>query len=167
VTVDMNAGTSHSTASGDAAGVGNDTFTGVNAVEGSNFNDTILGSAGNDKIFGRGGADFLTGGTGADNFAFLATSDSTIASHDTISDFLHGTDTIDTTAITGITLVQGFISGSTQVAAHSIAWIQSGADTFIYANNTAVAENQGSANMEIVLTSVTASTLTSADFFHF
>ena len=43
VTVDMNAGTSHSTAAGDAAGVGNDTFTGVNAVEGSNFNDTICG----------------------------------------------------------------------------------------------------------------------------
>jgi Ca2+-binding RTX toxin-like protein len=167
VTVDMNAGTSHSTAAGDAAGVGNDTFTGVNAVEGSNFNDTIAGSIGNDTIFGRGGADLLTGGTGADHFNFVATSDSTVASHDTISDFLHGTDVIDTSAIAGITAVQGLISGSTQVAAHSIAWIQSGADTFIYANNTGAAENQGSANMEIVLTSVTASMLTTADFFHF
>ncbi len=167
VTVDMNAGTSHSTATGDAAGVGNDTFTGVNAVEGSNFNDTISGGSGNDTIFGRGGADFITGGAGADHFNFVATSDSTVASHDTIGDFVHGIDVIDTSAITGITAVQGLITGSTQVLAHSIAWIQSGADTFIFANSTGAAENQGSANMEIVLTNVTASTLNSADFFHF
>ena len=167
VTVDMNAGTSHSTASGDAAGVGNDTFTGVNAVEGSNFNDTIVGSNGNDTIYGRGGADLLTGGIGADRFVFNATSDSTIASHDTISDFLHGTDLIDTSAITGITAVQGLIAGSTQVAAHSIVWIQSGADTIVYANSTGAAENQGSANVEIILTNVTASTLVGTDFFHF
>ena len=166
VTVDMNAGTSHGTASGDVAGVGTDTFTGINAVEGSNFNDTISGSNGNDTIYGRGGADLLTGGTGADHFTFLATSDSTVASHDTISDFLHGTDVIDTSAIAGITAVQGLIAGSTQVAAHSIVWIQSGSDTIVYANSTGAAESQGSANMEIILTNVTASTLAATDFFH-
>jgi Ca2+-binding RTX toxin-like protein len=163
----MNAGTSHSTASNDAAGVGIDSFTGVNVVEGSNFNDIISGSNGSDTIFGRGGADLLTGGAGADHFAFSFVSDSTVGSHDTISDFLHGTDVIDTSAITGITTVQGLIAGSTQVAAHSIVWIQSGADTVVYANSTGAAESQGSANMEIILTNVTASTLTSADFFHF
>ena len=167
VTVDMNAGTSHSTASNDAAGVGNDTFTGVNAVEGSNFNDIISGSNGSDTIFGRGGADLLTGGSGADHFAFNAVSDSTVASHDTISDFLHGTDVIDTSAIAGITAVQGLITGITQVAAHSIVWIQSGADTIVYANSTGTAESQASANMEIILTNVTASTLAGTDFFHF
>jgi Ca2+-binding RTX toxin-like protein len=163
----MNAGTSHSTASNDAAGVGNDTFTGINAVEGSNFNDIISGSNGSDTIFGRGGADLLTGGTGADHFAFNFVSDSTVASHDTISDFLHSTDVIDTSAITGITAVQGLITGSTQVAAHSIVWIQSGADTIVYANSTGAAESQASANMEIILTNVTASTLAGTDFFHF
>jgi Ca2+-binding RTX toxin-like protein len=167
VTVDMNSGTSHSTASGDVAGVGNDTFTGVNAVEGSNFNDTISGSNGSDTIYGRAGADLLTGGAGADHFAFNALSDSTVASHDTISDFLHGTDIIDTSAITGITAVQGLITGSAQVAAHSIAWIQSGTDTIVYTNSTGIAGSQASANMEIVLSNVTANTLSTTDFFHF
>ena len=90
-----------------------------------------------------------------------------MASHDTISDFVHGTDVIDTSAITTITAVAGLISGVTQVAPNSIAWIQSGANTIVYANSSGVAENQALADMEIVLTNVTASTLTSTDFFHF
>jgi hypothetical protein len=94
-------------------------------------------------------------------------SDSTVASHDTISDFVHGADIIDTSAISGVTSVQGLISGTTQVDAHSIVWMQSGADTIIYINNSAVAQNQGSADMEIILTGVTATTLNSTDFFHF
>src|SRR5262249_16235345 len=57
-------------AAGDLAGVGTDTFTGVNAIEGSNFDDVLLGSnnapqtfenfiggVGNDLIDGRGGFD--------------------------------------------------------------------------------------------------------------
>jgi Ca2+-binding RTX toxin-like protein len=151
----------------DAAGFGSDTFTFVNAVEGSNFADIISGSNGNDTIYGRGGADALTGGAGADRFSFNATSDSTIANHDSISDFVHGSDVIDTSAISGISAIQGLVTGSTQVLAHSIAWIQSGADTIVYANSTGTAENQGSANMQIILTNVTASTLAGTDFFHF
>jgi hypothetical protein len=166
VTVDLNAGTSHGTVAGDVAGVGTDTFTGVNAVRGSGFADVILGDAGSNILDGRGGADTLIGGAGADHFVFAAVSDTTVASHDTISDFVHGTDVIDTSAIAGITAVQGMISGSAQVAAHSIVWIQSGANTIVYANNSALAENQGSADMEIVLTGVTADTLTNLDFFH-
>ena len=59
-------------ADGDSS-VGHDTFTGVNNVFGSNFDDTILGgggndnlngSDGNDTIDGRGGSDILSGGTG-------------------------------------------------------------------------------------------------------
>src|SRR5215813_3269654 len=70
VTVDIAAGTGHGTASGDLAGVGTDTFTGVNAVRGSRFDDVLSGSdnrfstvenfegrAGNDFIDGRGGFD--------------------------------------------------------------------------------------------------------------
>jgi hypothetical protein len=94
-------------------------------------------------------------------------SDSTVASHDTISDFVHGVDIVDTSAISDVTAVQGLITGTTQVAANSIVWIQSGADTIVYINNSAVAQNQGSADMEIVLTAVTASTLSASDFFHF
>ncbi|MCK1268764.1 FecR domain-containing protein [Bradyrhizobium sp. 49] len=176
VTVDLAAGNSHGTASGDLAGTGTDTFTGVNAVRGSSFadfifgdagNNTLDGQAGNDVIQGRGGADTLIGGAGSDQFVFAAVADSTVPNHDTISDFVHGTDVIDTSAIAGATTVQGLLSGSTQVAAHSIAWIQSGANTIVYVNSSTAAQSQGSADMEIVLTSVTANTLTSQDFlFH-
>jgi Ca2+-binding RTX toxin-like protein len=108
----------------------------------------------------------LIGGGGSDHFVFAAVSDSTVASHDTISDFVQATDIIDVSAISGITAVQGLISGVTQVAAHSIAWIQSGANTIVLANNSGSAQSQGSADMEIVLTSVTANSLTNSDFFH-
>jgi len=176
VTVDLAAGTSRGTAAGDVAGVGNDSFTGVNAVRGSGFNDLIAGSSGNetldgqggnDTIQGRGGADTLIGGGGADRFVFNSVSDSAVASSDTISDFVHAADVIDTSAISGITSVQGLISGATQIAAHSVVWIQSGANTIVYMNNSAAAQDQTAADMRIVLTGVTASTLTSSDFFHF
>ncbi len=175
VTVDLNGGTAQGTAAGDIAGVGTDNFTGTNAVRGSGFADLIFGDAasntldgqgGNDIIQGRGGADTLIGGGGSDHFVFAAVSNSTVASHDTISDFVQATDIIDVSAISGITAVQGLISGVTQVAAHSIAWIQSGANTIVLANNSGSAQSQGSADMEIVLTGVTANTLTNSDFFH-
>ena len=101
VTVDLTAGNSHGTVAGDTAGVGTDSFTGVNAVRGSGFadlisgsagNDTLDGQGGNDTIQGKGGADTLLGGGGADRFVFGAVSDSTVASSDTISDFVQGAD---------------------------------------------------------------------------
>ena len=143
------------------------TDTGNLTVTGGSANNTITTGSGNDTIKGGAGADLLTGGAGSDHFVFAATSDSTVASHDTITDFVHGVDIIDTSAITGATAVGGLITGGAQVAANSIVWIQSGSDTIVYVNSTGVAENQGSADMEIVLTNVVASTLTSADFFHF
>ena len=176
VTVDLTAGTSHGAAAGDLAGVGTDSFSGVNAVRGSGFDDLISGGAGsdtldgqrgNDTIQGKGGADILIGGAGADRFIFSAVSDSTVAASDTISDFVHGSDLIDSSAISGITSVQGLINGATQVSAHSIGWIQSGADTIVYMNSSASAEDQTATDMKIILTGATASTLTSADFFHF
>ena len=83
-----------------------------------------------------------------------------------INNFIHDTDLIDTSAIGGITAVQGLISGATQIAAHSIAWIQSGADTIVYFNNTGAAENQAAADMAVTLKSITASVLTGSDFIH-
>jgi Ca2+-binding RTX toxin-like protein len=74
VTVDIAAGTGRGTAAGDLAGVGIDSFTGVNAVRGSAFNDTLLGS--NNKPFvgenfeGRGGNDFIDGRGGFDRAVY-------------------------------------------------------------------------------------------------
>ena len=74
VTVDLQAGT----AIGDAS-VGSDTFTGVNAIQGTNFADTIsgdsgvntlYGNGGDDLLDGGGGGDLLVGGTGADTFVY-------------------------------------------------------------------------------------------------
>ena len=70
VTVDIAAGTGQGTAPGDLAGVGVDSFTGVNAVRGSNFDDTLSGS--DNRIFtaenfeGRGGNDLIDGRGGFD-----------------------------------------------------------------------------------------------------
>ena len=84
VTVSFSTGT----VTGDAS-VGTDHFTGVNNVQGSNFNDTIIGTAGNQTFGGRGGADTFVY---ADN-----------GGADVVSDFSHGQgDKIDLTGVTGI-----------------------------------------------------------------
>ncbi|MCZ7660304.1 MAG: cadherin domain-containing protein [Xanthobacteraceae bacterium] len=102
VTVDLAAGT----ASGNAS-VGNDTFTGVSRVRGSNSNDLISGDAGantlegqggNDTLDGRGGSDILAGGGGADTFVYGFGSGA-----DTITDFNRTQgDKIDLTGVPGI-----------------------------------------------------------------
>jgi Ca2+-binding RTX toxin-like protein len=66
VTVDIAAGTAHGTAPGDVAGVGTDTFTGVNSIMGSTFGDTLLGSGGNEQFLGLAGDDYIDGRGGFD-----------------------------------------------------------------------------------------------------
>ncbi|WP_249141166.1 Ig-like domain-containing protein, partial [Bradyrhizobium manausense] len=131
VTVDLAAGNSHGTAAGDLAGVGTDTFTGVNAVRGSAFADVILGDAnantldgrdGNDRIAGRGGADTLTGGNGADTFVY-ADGDGA----DTITDFdrTQG-DTIDLTGLSGLFTLADVQSKATVSGGNTIIDVGSG-----------------------------------------
>jgi VCBS repeat-containing protein len=67
VTVDLSLGTAHGIAGGDVAAVGTDTITGgVNSVQGSNFNDTLIGGAGNESFLGGSGNDTISGGGGSD-----------------------------------------------------------------------------------------------------
>ena len=66
VLVDLENGTSVSIVSADAAFVGVDTISGVNAVRGSLFADEIIGSTGADVLEGMAGDDSLMGGTGND-----------------------------------------------------------------------------------------------------
>lgn len=83
---------------GDAAG---DTYSSVENLTGSAFNDTltgnsainvILGGNGNDTLNGRAGNDTLTGGAGNDNFLFDTPLGATNV--DTITDFNFVNDTI-------------------------------------------------------------------------
>jgi Ca2+-binding RTX toxin-like protein len=141
-------------------------YSGNLIVNGGSGANTITGGSGTNTIVGGGGADTLNGGSGADYFVFRNTSDSTLWAKDSINNFVHGADFIDTSIISGITAVQGLISGSGQIAAHSVAWIQSGADTLVYFNSSGVAENQSGADMAVVLKSITASVLTANDFIH-
>src|SRR4029078_1989552 len=62
VSVNIATGPPTSLAPADAAQIGNDTFSGVNAVRGSEFNDELRGGTGNDTLLGGGGDDFLGGG---------------------------------------------------------------------------------------------------------
>ena len=64
VTVNLALGT----ASG--GGLGNDTLSGIEAVEGSSFADTISGGDGGDVLAGWGGDDVIDGGGGNDRADF-------------------------------------------------------------------------------------------------
>ena len=119
----------------------------------------LVGSSGNDTLISGLGADTMTGGAGSDTFKYTVASDSTFAAHDTITDFVHGSDIIDFSAISSITAVQGLVSGPTaSVAADSVAWYNDGSgNTIVVANTTGAAEVATSAQMMTLLTGVTAS----------
>jgi VCBS repeat-containing protein len=90
-----------------AAGLGSDTYSNIEGVVGSSFNDTLTGSSANDilrgglgddvmsgglgadKLRGGMGADLLTGGAGADRFEYV-NGDLAGSPTDTIGDFQAG-----------------------------------------------------------------------------
>ncbi len=77
---------------------------------------------------------------------------------DVISNIVTGTGAtkIDFSAIGGgVTAYQGYITSSTNVAAHSVAAVVSGSNTLLYVNNTGSQVAQSSAAMEIILSGVT------------
>lgn len=79
-----------------------DTLTGNNAantLDGGAGNDKLDGGNGADVLIGGSGADILTGGLGNDRFVFNALSDSPLSGGDRITDFKHGGDIIDLSAI--------------------------------------------------------------------
>lgn len=90
---------------------GSDTLISIEAVNGSIFDDTIIGNsgsnvlsggAGNDQLQGGAGRDIVTGGAGADTFRFASGdfAGMTTATCDLIADFSHAEgDRIDLSAI--------------------------------------------------------------------
>jgi VCBS repeat-containing protein len=80
------------------------TVTVTGSAEGDANANILISNGSAHTLTGRGGADTLTGGGGADVFAYEAIGDSTIAAFDTITDFVHGSDTLRLTPlITGST----------------------------------------------------------------
>ena len=151
---------------------------GADSLVGTSGNDIIIGRGGNDNITGGGGADRLTGGTGNETFLYNAITDSTPASHDTITDFTRNSDKIDFTNIAGINAVGGVPtfegkltgSGNLTLNAHSVGYIVVGGNTEVLVNTTNNAEivtasNVSAANIEIVLVG-TYLHLASTDFHH-
>jgi Ca2+-binding RTX toxin-like protein len=104
VTVDIAAGTGHGTAPGDVAGVGVDSFTGVNAARGSNFDDDLFGSDNEAFSFenfeGRDGDDLINGRGGFDRAVYSNDPAVTaglivnLAAGSVIGDAATGTDTL-------------------------------------------------------------------------
>jgi len=114
VTVDLAAGTAHGTAANDVAGVGNDTFTFVNIVRGSEFDDTLLGSntAATVEMFtGGAGNDFINGRGGLDRAAYSSFVDDTVTGGVTVN-LAAGTVTGDASVGTDILRSVEFIRGS-------------------------------------------------------
>ncbi|WP_298241353.1 VCBS domain-containing protein [uncultured Bradyrhizobium sp.] len=113
-------GTTNSiTVAGSATGAteGTDTFTGVNAVQGSTFSDTLLGSSFNNNFTGLGGDDYIDGRGGFDTAIYNSLS--TVTGGVTV-DMAAGTATgdasIGTDTLRSIEGVQGTGYADTYVA---------------------------------------------------
>jgi Ca2+-binding RTX toxin-like protein len=129
-------------------GAGTDTLSGFENVIGSWFNDVLTGSssanqmtggAGNDKITGGGGADVLTGGLDSDRFVFVTVADSLPTARDVITDFVHGVDIIDLSALDANTASFGnqafsFVGQNGNTVAHSVTWFEVGGNTVVQAD---------------------------------
>jgi Ca2+-binding RTX toxin-like protein len=148
-------------------GVGADALDGGEGgdlLDGGEGVDTLAGGAGRDLITGGAGADRLAGGDDGDIFSYLAQTDSAPASSDQIAGFVHLLDDIDVSAIDAIAGGTDdsfkFIGDHAFKKAGQIRAVQDGADTLVEFNTT----GGGGAEMAIVLTGFTASTLTALDF---
>jgi Ca2+-binding RTX toxin-like protein len=188
VTADIQAGTGHGTTPGDLAGVGTDTFTGVNGLEGSNFDDLLLGSnnapltaenfvggVGNDTIDGRGGFDravyslddAVAAGISVNLAAGVVSGDARIGT-DTLRsvEAVRGTDFADTFDATGFTATSTN-AGSAGVNASGAAFNEfeglGGDDTITGNGNTRISYQNALAGVTVTMTSVGAGTAHGTD----
>ena len=166
VLVDLAAGTG----TGDAS-VGTDHFTGVNAVRGSVFDDTLLGNAFNNVFEGRAGDDLISGAGGTDRAQFnfdteiTAGIDIMLASGVVTGDESLGTDTLQSIeAVTGTSFADVFdatgFSGLSMNAGSNGTFNQfegrGGDDTIIGNGNTIAAYFSATAPVTVDLVAGTA-----------
>ena len=84
-----------------------------NVLTGNGAANILNGGAGNDNLNGGAGADVITGGRDADIFKVVSLSDSRLASMDRITDFVIGTDNIDSVRAVSAASTKEFGSVST------------------------------------------------------
>ena len=124
-------------------------------IYGGSGADTIYGQAGNDVIIGGYGADTLSGGGGNDTFKYLSERDT----GDVINNWVGADDTLDFSAIAGIT--ESTATNTSNVIANSVTYQQDGENTVIWADTDGITTT---VELQITLTGVTATTLAPGDF---
>lgn len=95
--------------SGDALGNRIDGADGSDRINGRDGNDMLIGGSGADTLTGGNGTDALAGGVGSDQFVFTQIRDTTASATtaDRITDFVHGTDRINLSAIDASSVLSG------------------------------------------------------------
>jgi Ca2+-binding RTX toxin-like protein len=176
VTADIQAGSGQGTATGDLAGVGHDTFTGVNALQGSDFDDLLFGSdnaprtaenfiggVGNDLIDGRGGFDravysndpALTAGISVHLADGIVTGDARVGTDILQSvEAVRGTkfaDTFDATGFTASSTNAGSDGANASGAAFNDFEGLGGDDTITGNGNTRVSYDNATAGVTVSL----------------
>ena len=158
---------------GEAAG---DTYTSIENLTGSAFNDTltgnsgvnlIIGGNGNDTLNGRAGSDTMTGGNGNDNFVFNTTLGA--GNIDKITDFNFVNDTIRLeNAIFNAIVGVGVLSAS-QFTANTSGIATDSTDRIIYETDTGKLfydSNGNAAGGSVQFATLSAGLgITNADFF--
>ena len=139
-----------------------------NVLAGLGGADVINGGGGNDTIKGGSDADTLTGGPGNDTFVLAAVADSIPAAPDIITDFFHGQDKFDFSAIDANTssskAVKGdqafhFAGQNADVVANGVSWFESGSNTIVQAD----VSGDATADLTITLLGINHH-LTASDF---
>ncbi|ELE6816189.1 Ig-like domain-containing protein [Escherichia coli] len=158
-----------------ATGFNTSTFTNIEGISGSNFNDTLTGSSGDNQLEGRGGNDTLNIGNGGHDtllYKLLSASDATGGNgSDVVNGFTVGTweGTADTDRIDIRELLQGsgytgngkasYVNGVATLDAQAgnigdfVKVTQSGSDTIVQIDRDGSGGNFATANV-VTLTGV-------------
>src|SRR6185295_16077368 len=122
---------------GGQGGTGSVTFTGIEAVIGAQFGDSLSGSGASERFDGHDGNDTLSGGLGNDLFVFAAPPGG--GNVDGVTDFVSGTDKLafDATAFNPIGPGGDFSAGDARFASGAgLSSGQDASDRLIYNTST-------------------------------
>jgi Ca2+-binding RTX toxin-like protein len=156
-------------------GSGTTSFTNIEKVVTSDFNDQITGNAsaqnlsaraGADTLAGAGGVDTLWGGSGADTFIFRETG---TANADTIGDWTSGSDelALDNAAMGALGADGAFVAGDARFWASSTGTAHDANDRVIYNSTTRQifydADGNGSGAAQLIATMQAGATVVATD----